>query len=40
MPIDIDLKGKQFEEFQEALQYAYPGYDQLEMMLMEFHKSS
>lgn len=34
MPIDIDLKGQQFEEFQGALEHAFPSYDQLEMMSM------
>jgi hypothetical protein len=34
MALDINLKGRQFQEFQEALQHAFPRYNDLEIMLM------
>ena len=34
MALDIDLKGKQFQGFQEALEQAFPDYGQLRIMVM------
>lgn len=34
MALDIDLKGKQFQEFQAALMHAFPAYNPLKIMLM------